>query len=278
MPELPEVETMRRGVFPVVGGRIDALQFPSCHLKPITVRPSRRVLSRRLPGRTIQGVDRLGKRLLFRLEGEQILVIEPRMTGLVLLANPPDETHLRVGWGLSGVSVPWLWFWDRRGLGTVQLLSACEFADRYGPDRVGPDALQLGQGQLRDRLRTSRREVKVALLDQRSIAGIGNLYASEVLHVARIHPRKRCHRLTRSEWQRLQEAIRHVLLDAVRYEGSTLGDGTYRNALNRPGTYQNHHRVYARAGQPCPRCRLQPVERFVQAQRATFWCPRCQPR
>jgi formamidopyrimidine-DNA glycosylase len=118
----------------------------------------------------------------------------------------------------------------------------------------------------------------VALLDQRAVAGIGNLYAAEILHIAALNPRKSCCRLTGRDWKVLAEATRLVLAQAVRYEGSTLADGTYRNALNVQGSYQNHHRVYARTGQPCKRCETGRIERFVQAQRATFWCPLCQRR
>jgi formamidopyrimidine-DNA glycosylase len=127
------------------------------------------------------------------------------------------------------------------------------------------------------RLTRSRRAIKVALLDQAVVAGIGNLYAAELLHTAAIHPAKRCDQLTRDEWRRLADAAIEVLEEAIRYEGSTLGDGTYRNALNQNGSYQNLHRVYGRAGEPCPRCGAV-VVRMVQAQRSTFYCPQCQPR
>jgi formamidopyrimidine-DNA glycosylase len=118
--------------------------------------------------------------------------------------------------------------------------------------------------------------VKVALLDQRAVAGVGNLYASEILHLARIHPARPCDELARRHWNAIAAAAREVLETAIRYEGSTLSDGTYRNALNKEGGYQNEHRVYAKAGEPCPRCRRGVIERIVQAQRSTFFCPRCQ--
>src|SRR4029079_9162712 len=121
------------------------------------------------------------------------------------------------------------------------------------------------------------RAVKVALLDQRAVAGIGNLYAAEILHVAAIHPALRCHRITRDAWKKIADATQAILAEAIRYEGSTLGDGTYRNALNQSGSYQNHHRVYERARQSCPRCGVgSEIMRIVQAQRATFFCPSCQ--
>ena len=109
-----------------------------------------------------------------------------------------------------------------------------------------------------------------------AIAGIGNLYASEILHVAGIHPAARCYRLRTKLWEQLHAAIHAVLEDAIRYEGSTLSDGTYRNALNESGGYQNHHRVYDRAGQTCPTCHRVVITRIVQTQRSTFFCPVCQ--
>jgi formamidopyrimidine-DNA glycosylase len=148
----------------------------------------------------------------------------------------------------------------------------------FGPDRLGPDALEVEAMELRQRLKSSHRAIKVALLDQRAIAGIGNLYAAEILNVAGIHPLRRCDQLTRAAWQRLHDALQTVLQEAIRYEGSTLSDGTYRNALNNYGGYQNHHRVYDREGQPCRTCGHGIVQRVIQAQRATFFCPTCQRR
>ncbi|NLF69569.1 MAG: bifunctional DNA-formamidopyrimidine glycosylase/DNA-(apurinic or apyrimidinic site) lyase [Candidatus Anammoximicrobium sp.] len=276
MPELPEVETMRRGILGVVGGRVTGAQAVTCGLKPIRISPRPVTLCRRVVGRRIVAVERLGKRVLIRLDCDAVLVFEPRMTGLVLLADPPDAEHLRFRLQLAGVAPRQVLFWDRRGLGSVRLLSPRQLQTELGPNKLGPDALEITADDLRGRLRTSRRAVKVALLDQRAVAGIGNLYASEMLHMAGIHPAKRCDRLTGSEWQRLHAALRHVLSEAIRYEGSTLADGTYRNALNAPGSYQNQHRVYDRAAASCPTCGAGPIRRMVQAQRATFFCPDCQ--
>jgi formamidopyrimidine-DNA glycosylase len=278
MPELPEVETMRRGISSVVGAQIAAVQFPPCQLKPIIVRPARRRFCQLQRDRRILSIGRRGKRVLLHLEGGWNVVIEPRMTGLVLLADPPDATHLRVAWRLQGPPTKWLWFWDRRGLGTVSLLDDQQLSQQLGAGRLGPDALDVDMASLQGRLQASRRAIKVALLDQKAVAGIGNLYASEILHAARIHPGKACDRLTRPQWQRLHQALQGVLSEAVRYEGSTLSDGTYRNALNRQGSYQNQHRVYDRAGELCPTCQGTPVRRMVQSQRSTFWCPACQQR
>lgn len=282
MPELPEVETMRRGLTPVLGSRVSDVLRPRCTLRPIEIAPRLASFRRRVIGREITRLNRVGKRVVIELcangtHHSDSIVIEPRMTGLVLLAEPPDREHLRFGLRLEGGPAPELWFWDRRGLGSVRLLSPPEFAARYGLDRVGPDALRISADELAARLSGSRREIKVALLDQRTVAGIGNLYASEILHLAGVHPRRRCHQLRPAEWRAVHAATVEVLETAIRYEGSTLGDGTYRNALNEAGNYQNHHRVYDRARQPCLRCQRTTIERIVQAQRSTFFCRGCQP-
>jgi formamidopyrimidine-DNA glycosylase len=276
MPELPEVETMRRGILGVVGATIQSASPARCRYRPISIQPGMRSFARRARGRRIDAVDRIGKRVVLRLDSGDSMIFEPRMTGLVLIADPPNREHLRFHLRLSGGAVADLWFWDRRGLGSVRLVSPQEFDRRLGPEMLGPDALAITVDTLRERLRLSRRPIKPALLDQRIVAGVGNLYASELLHRARVHPARRCDRLTRDQWRRVHAAMLEVLEEAIRHEGSTLSDGTYRNALNESGGYQNHHRVYDRAGAKCPVCGRGEIVRIVQAQRATFFCPRCQ--
>jgi formamidopyrimidine-DNA glycosylase len=278
MPELPEVETMCRGVAASVGRRIAAIDKPRCRLKPIHIAPRLPQMRRRVVGQRITGVDRIGKRVIVRLENDDALVFEPRMTGLVLLADPPNREHLRLQLTFDDGRAPeQLRYWDRRGLGSVRLMDPADREAAFGAGRLGIDALQITTRQLKAQLHSSRREIKVALLDQRAVAGIGNLYAAEILHVAGIHPRRRCDRLSADQYRSLHRAMRKVLREAIRYEGSTLTDGTYRNALNRRGRYQNHHRVYNRVGQLCGACGRKKIERIVQAQRATFFCPGCQP-
>jgi formamidopyrimidine-DNA glycosylase len=184
------------------------------------------VFRRKVIDRLVQEVGRVGKRVILLLDSGDRIVFEPRMTGLVLLADPPSSEHLRFRLDFSG-DVSHVWYWDRRGLGNVRLLSPAEFHEQLGPHKLGTDALALAPGEMRERLSGSRRAVKVALLDQQAIAGI---------------------------------------------------DGTYRNALNKAGGHQNHHRVYDRAGHPCLVCRTGVVQRIVQAQRATFFCSVCQPK
>lgn len=278
MPELPEVETMRRGLLPVVGATLADVDFVKTRFKSILVTPRTDHFRRKAKGQCIVNMGRVGKRLLIHLANEHAIVIEPRMTGLVLLGKPPDQDHLRVGFRLEHGPVETLWFWDRRGLGTVRLMSPLEQIERLGPDKLGPDALLVTSEQLQARMATSRRPIKVALLDQKLIAGVGNLYASELLHVARVHPEKRCDRISKKQWLAIRSAMVQVLRDAIQHEGSTLSDGTYRNALNVEGGYQNCHRVYNREGEQCPRCRDSRIQRIVQAQRSTFFCSKCQKK
>jgi formamidopyrimidine-DNA glycosylase len=276
MPELPEVETMRRGILSIVGRRITSAGRVRCRRRPIAVEPGAAAFRRRVVGRKVAAIERLGKRVVVRIEGGEAIVLEPRMTGLVLLTDPPTTEHLRFQIELDDGRA--VYFWDRRGLGSVRLLSERELAARFDDGTLGPDALAISVDDFRSRLAKSRRAIKVALLDQRAVAGIGNLYASEMLFAARIDPRRRCTALRLDDWRRLHDAMRAILLEAVKSEGSTLGDGTYRNALNEAGGYQNHHRVYDRAGETCPACCTTPVKRIVQTQRATFFCPTCQGR
>lgn len=277
MPELPEVETMRRGIAAIVGGRVTEVERMRCPRKPILISPRIDSCRRRIVGQRITAVDRVGKRVVLRLESRDSLVIEPRMTGLVLVADPPDPLYLRLRMAVTGSELTEFFYWDRRGLGCVRLLSEKEFEAALSPERLGPDALVMTAELYRERLGGSRRAIKVALLDQRAVAGIGNLYASEILHVAGIHPGTRCDSMSGKRWEMLSDAAQLVLRDAIAHEGSTLGDGTYRNALNKAGGYQNLHRVYDRAGINCPRCNGE-IVRMVQAQRATFFCPVCQTR
>jgi formamidopyrimidine-DNA glycosylase len=276
MPELPEVETMCRGIAPIVGGRIADVVRPKSRLRSILIQPRLDALRRRISGRQIEKISRLGKRVVVHLDCGDRLVIEPRMTGLVLLADPPEDFHVRLLFPLIDSRATQFLFWDQRGLGVVRLLDPPRFEQWYGPQQLGPDALEISAELLRGRLVRSRRPIKVALMDQQVLAGIGNLYASEILFHAQVNPQERCHALRAEDWQRIHTAMRRVLVEAIRCEGSTLADGTYRVGPMQAGGYQRHHRVYQRAGDPCPDCG-RAVVRIVQAQRSTFFCPGCQP-
>jgi formamidopyrimidine-DNA glycosylase len=286
MPELPEVETMCRGLDCVVGGRIIAAEFPRSRVRPLAIRPGPAVLGRRITGRTLVAVRRRGKRVVLELAGDDRsadplwLAIEPRMTGLMLVAQPPSPEHVRLVLELDHARRDRprrVLFWDRRGLGTITLYDRAGLEAACGATKLGPDGLEVTGVDLAARLGRSRRAVKPALLDQQAVAGIGNIYAAEILFRVGIDPRSLCRRLSVEAWERIASAARSVLAEAVRFEGSSIGDETYRTADNRVGRFQHRHRVYGRVDQPCLTCG-QSIVRIVQAQRATFFCPRCQMR
>ena len=274
MPELPEVETMVRGIRDDVAGRVIASVItPECRYRPISIKPGLDEIRRRAEGRTVTSVSRLAKRIVLNLDSGDAFAVEPRMTGLMLLKDAPSQEHLRFEWKLSPSTgkASSLWFWDRRGLGTIRFLSQSELASL-----VGPDALTTTAEDWATICRGAKTPIKVLMLNQQKVAGIGNLYASEILHLAKIDPRKPAGELKKSDLERTANATLAVLNLAIQYEGSTLSDGTYRNALNKSGGYQNEHRVYQKHSQICPSCHKGSIERIVQAQRSTFFCPRCQ--
>lgn len=275
MPELPEVETMCRGIAQVVGRTIESVSRPACRYRPIAMKPDVSAIDRRLQGEEVTEISRLGKRVLLHT-CQWALILQPKMTGLVAVELPPDPEHVRLQIDFVGSPALRLQFWDRRGLGTVELLKQKDIAARIIEGRLGPDALAITLADFSQRLTATQRAVKVALLDQKLLAGVGNLYASEMLHVACIHPQLPAALLSRPKVARLHAAMQAILLDAIAHEGSTLKDGTYRNALNDPGSYQSLHLVYDRAGLPCSTCKKGVIQRIVQAQRSTFFCPRCQ--
>jgi formamidopyrimidine-DNA glycosylase len=233
-------------------------------------------------GARLEAVRRFGKRVAIGLERRgtlRWLVIEPRMTGLMVIVPPPTATHTRMRIGLVHPDGERhrLVFWDQRGLGTIRLVNEAGLVRACGATVLGPDGTTVTGDELRRALGRSRRGLKVALLDQRAVAGIGNIYASEILHRVGIDPRLPCHRVTRGCWSRIADATRKVLAAAIRCEGSSIGDELYRTPTLRPGRFQRHHRVYGRGDRPCRSCGT-PIRRIVQSQRSTYFCPQCQGR
>ena len=266
---------MCRGIRPIVGGTVASVVVPKCEFRPIKIEPTIGTIRRRLRGQRIEDVSRLGKRVVIHI-GSWRLVLQPKMTGLVSIDTPPDDDHVRMIVELADSQVQRVLFWDRRGLGTVQLVTEDELISKIAEGRLGPDALAISYGEFSKRLTATRRAVKVALLDQHILAGVGNLYASEILHVAKIHPACPASQLSQRKLAALYQSMRDILATAIEYEGSTLSDGAYRNALNNPGSYQNAHRVYDRDQERCPSCLKAQIQRIVQSQRSTFFCPHCQ--
>lgn len=282
MPELPEVETMRRGVARLVGSQVTHAEVPTLEVHPIKYEPPPAELCPRLIGRHLEKVSRVGKRLLLHWETGKVLVIEPRMTGRVIINPLQDLSHIRLilhmenRTATQGTQKQILVFRDVRGLGSVRLLSEALWRGEFGPHKIGPDALTITWEELRARLSRRRCAIKVGLLDQSVLAGVGNIYASEALHRAKIHPALPCSQISKTQWQELTRSLREVLQEAIQFQGSTLADGAYAPPENDRGSYQDKHRVYQRDGQRCCQCRRGIVRRIILGHRSTFYCPICQ--
>ena len=268
MPELPEVETVRRSLLPIVGTRIAAVEVREPRLRRTVAQD----FARRLTGCLIQGIERRGKYLLFQLSGDQALLAHLGMSGALLLqpAGTPTQTHDHVSLQLSdGRQVI---FNDPRRFGLMRVGRLDELAEIHN---VGPDPLSdtFSVSDLAALARGRKKPVKNLLMDQRALGGIGNIYANEILFRAGIRPSRQARRLTRRDLERLFAATRAVLNSAIRLGGSSISD--YRDGDGRPGYFQLRLKVYDRAGKPCLRCQTT-VRRVVHAGRSSFYCPVCQ--
>ncbi len=272
MPELPEVETVVRDLRPLLVGR-----------RLASVRAGEKSLRRRwsaawearLGGRRVREVGRRGKWILLVLDQGLYLVIHLGMTGqlTVVPAGAPLAPHTHLVFDLAGGKEQ-LRFRDVRRFG-----SATVFEDQLGLEqffrdaRLGPEPFDLDPAYWRDSLAKTSRCLKAVLLDQRVVAGVGNIYADESLFEARLHPARPGRSLGGAEAARLRKAIATVLNRAIHRRGSSIRN--YVGGSGLKGAYQEEFRVYGRTGRPCPRCRT-PIERVRLAGRSTHFCPRCQ--
>lgn len=284
MPELPEVETVRRGLADrVVGRHIVAVEVG----RPRTVRrTSPEAVIAGLTDTTIVAADRRGKYLLLPLDSGDVMMVHLRMSGQLLVApagaKRPAHTHvvahLAAGPGPEQRAEE-LWFVDPRTFGEVVVYDP-RHADVEVPDIVSlgvdPVADEFTLPILRRLVRSRHRQLKPLLLDQHVIAGIGNIYADEILHAARLRPDRPSDGLSTMAERRLYDAIGEILTAAIERGGSTLGDAQYVGVSGETGSYQDVHRVYGRAGDRCLTCGRGFVKRTVSAQRGTHFCPRCQ--
>lgn len=274
MPELPEVETIRRALAPrVEGRRIDDAGVR--HADILMNLPSEAAFAERVVGRRIEEVARRAKFLLFRLSGGDVLEVQLRMTGRFVLRedrpDPGEYDHLAARLVLDdGRS---LWYDDVRRLGGFRVLASGEWRRReaeLGPEPLADDYRPAALGR---ELEGRRAPVKNLLLDQRRVAGVGNIYACESLHRAGLDPRRPGGALEEDEVGRLHGALRSVLSRALDRGGTTLRD--YRTPDGGAGRFQRSLSVYGRDDEPCRRCRDR-VRRIVQAGRSTYFCPGCQ--
>jgi formamidopyrimidine-DNA glycosylase len=274
VPELPEVETLRRQLAPALEGR---------RLERIDVRDARwcepappEALADALAGRLIEHVGRRGKYLIVSMEDDVHLVMHLRMTGNLLLRDDAEEPdHLRVVIDLDGGLR--LLFVDVRRFGTGDVLLGSDalaefFASRLGVEPLGPD---FTAEALRALARGRRQPVKAFLLTQERIAGVGNIYADEALFRARIHPLRPVGTLKRPQVEALREAVVASLELGIDSKGASIDD--YRHTDGARGTFQDRFLVHTRAGEPCPRCGS-PIQKLRAAGRGTYVCPRCQRR
>ena len=277
MPELPEVETVRRGLQRhLVGRRIERVEVGR---ERSVRRTSREAVIAGLSDTVVEAADRRGKYLLLPLDSGDTCMIHLRMSGQVLLAaagaQRPAHTHVVLHLDDGNEA----WFVDPRTFGEVVV---------FDPDRVGlevPELARLGVGPiaepfdaaiLRQAFGTTSRALKPLLLDQHVVAGIGNIYADEILHRARLRPDRPASSLDRRRLATLRRSIVDVLTDAIDAGGSTLGDAQYVDLMGEGGSYQDEHCVYGRGGERCVTCGRGWVRRSVTGGRGTHWCPVCQ--
>lgn len=274
MPELPEVETIVRDLAPRLTGR--TLRHPRLHRRDVLrgVTP-RRFLAAVRDARILE-VTRRAKHVVLRLGGGRRLVIQPRMTGSLRVHEAPLTPAARryavfeAEIGRGGRLV----YRDVRRLGTIQLLDERAWSTYTG--RIGPEPLSddFTVAAFAGRLRGTRQAIKKVLMDQRKLAGVGNIYANEALFRARIDPSRPADRLTGPETARLHGAVRAVLAEAIAARGTTVRD--YRTGTGGTGAFQFALAVYGRGGEPCPRCGTPLATTHAIDGRATTLCWRCQ--
>jgi len=271
VPELPEVETIRRGIAPhVVGRTIDRVLVRDRRLRW----PIPRDFARKLAGRTIRAVDRRGKYLLLDVGRGDRVILHMGMTGRLLLQKPgePARKHDHLDLELSGDLV--LRFNDPRRFGAALWWPAAQRAHALLKD-LGPEpfAGEFDADYLFGLSRGRSAPVKNFLMDGHVVVGVGNIYAVEALFRAGIRPLRRAGRVTRAEYARLVTAVREVLEAAIAAGGTTFRD--FLDSSGEPGYFVQKLFVYDRAGRPCRRCKT-PIRRLIIGQRSSFFCPKCQ--
>lgn len=265
MPELPEVETVVVTLRPrVVGRRVENVVV---HRGDV-ITPSDLDFRGKLRSRTVTAIERRGKRIVFTLDSDDRFYVHLGMTGRLTIERPDAELlkHTHVVMKFDDFDVR---FRDPRRFGGIWWMDSGGTSD----DDMGPEPLTLGRVRLASRLLQTKRAVKVALLDQRLIAGLGNIYVDEALHAAGIHPLTPSNELTRRQTDALSKSIKSVLRKAIHSRGSSLRDYVDANGVG--GGFQKLHLVYDREGEPCRRCKTK-IERIVLGGRSTHFCPKCQ--
>lgn len=266
MPELPEVETIRKGLEPLVGQRVAGLT----QLHPGIVK-LREFDAGEIIGKPVLGVYRRGKYLVLVFGECRYMVVHMGMSGRLYWSTPGSEPAKHTHFILKTEAGQQLRYEDPRRFGGIWFVRDTEkFFHLLGPEPLGPNFTleEMYRG-----LEKRRAPVKSLLLDQSFVAGIGNIYADEILFAAQIHPARPAGSLLKKEVKRLFKAIREVLTRAIEHRGTTFRD--YRDGDNHPGRFQDCLSVYSRDGKPCPRCG-QLIKKIVVGGRGTHYCPGCQ--
>lgn len=273
MPELPEVETIARGLDKRVRGDVIDSVWLGGHREPL--KSTAQEISAALTGTRINRVRRVGKHIVIDLapkssrngKGSRQWIVHLGMTGRMVVASPGEEVSKHTHAIASLASRRELRFVDPRRFGRLSVAVEHPFT---GP---GAEPLTISSEEFARLFRGRKTPVKAALLNQKLLHGVGNIYADESLFRARIRPRKQASRLTRAELDRLQDALKEVLQEAIKLGGSSVSD--YVDADGREGFFQLQHRVYLRTGLPCLVCRT-PIKRIVIGGRGTHYCQNCQ--
>ncbi|MCJ1976810.1 DNA-formamidopyrimidine glycosylase [Lactococcus paracarnosus] len=272
MPELPEVETVRRGLNKLVSGqKINAVHLNYQRM----IKSDLSGFLAYLPGKTILTVSRRGKYLLFEI-GDKTLVSHLRMEGKYQLFPSeavPDHKHFHAFFTLSNGQT--LVYQDVRKFGTMELVDQGKLLAFFKGKKIGPEpiASEFTLAPFQEKLIKSTKKIKPYLLDQTLVAGLGNIYVDEVLWLSKIHPSEIASNLSKKQIAELRQAIISVLDEGVKRGGSTIR--SYKNALGMAGTMQDCLKVYAKKDQPCQRCG-RPIEKYKLSGRGTHFCPHCQ--
>jgi len=273
MPEMPEVETIRRHLAPHLEGRM--LQTLEIHDERWSRPLAGEELSAAVAGRRVEALERRGKYLIFALSDDVHLLVHLRMTGALLLDPPAPPRHGRVTFGFSGARR--LVFDDPRRFGTGELAPGTPEREAFLARRLGvePFSPEFTSAHLYALTRASRAPVKAFLLDQRKVAGVGNIYADEALFRARIHPLRPANRLKRGQVAALRDAVISALEAGVAAKGASIDD--FRHPDGVQGSFQDRFLIHLREGQPCLDCG-RTVRKLRVAGRGTYVCEGCQPR
>ncbi len=287
MPELPEVETVRLQLVKYLVGQtvsgVSAVLEKSLHGSPVGV-----------IGRKVVAVRRLGKMLVVDVEGQHCLAIHFKMSGQLIYVSQKKQVkvagghptedwvgslpskHTRVIFTFA--SGDKMYFNDQRMFGWVKILKDQELENLPFVQKLGPEPWDIDDQEFFQRLSGKKKAVKVALMDQDVVSGVGNIYANDGLWEAKVDPRKKANTLTREEALAIKQGITKVLREGIRFGGATAADAKYINLDGLGGKYQEHFRTYSRDGEPCHRVDRGVIEKITLGGRGTYFCPICQKK